>query len=148
MLPTSHCDTCKLLSGAPYTLNQIIPLKALNITKGKDNLGKYTYKGDSGKGVNCVSLAETLSQMGEYTDNGFKSSTARTAPRTCTTTKRPWARTQLCCAPCCSTRTAWAQASSPQRRSTARRGLTGRRRLRRRLRLCRLRSFACVANSM
>ncbi|EAT91568.1 hypothetical protein HBH56_007770 [Parastagonospora nodorum] len=47
-----HCDTCKLLSGAPYTLNQIIPAKALNITKGKD-LGKYTYKGDSGKGVHC-----------------------------------------------------------------------------------------------
>jgi hypothetical protein len=51
----SHCDTCKLLSGAPYTLNQIIPANALSITKGKD-LGKYTYKGDSGKGVHCVSL--------------------------------------------------------------------------------------------
>ncbi|KAH7066380.1 Mss4-like protein [Paraphoma chrysanthemicola] len=47
-----HCDTCKYLSGAPYTLNQIIPKSALNITKGKD-LGKYTYKGDSGKGVHC-----------------------------------------------------------------------------------------------
>ncbi|KAF2124546.1 hypothetical protein P153DRAFT_370946 [Dothidotthia symphoricarpi CBS 119687] len=47
-----HCDTCKSLSGAPYTLNQIIPAKALKITKG-DDLGKYTYKGDSGKGVHC-----------------------------------------------------------------------------------------------
>jgi hypothetical protein len=54
LIDSSHCDTCKLLSGAPYTLNQIIPAKALNVTKGKD-LGKYTYKGDSGKGVHCVS---------------------------------------------------------------------------------------------
>jgi hypothetical protein len=52
----SHCDTCKVLSGAPYTLNQIIPASNLSITKGKDSLGKYTYKGDSGKGVHCVSL--------------------------------------------------------------------------------------------
>lgn len=43
----SHCNTCKELSGATYTLNQIIPAKALKITKG-DDLGKYTYKGDSG----------------------------------------------------------------------------------------------------
>jgi hypothetical protein len=43
-----------MLSGAPYTLNQIIPASALTITKGKDSLGKYTYKGDSGKGVHCV----------------------------------------------------------------------------------------------
>lgn len=47
-----HCNTCKTLSGATYTLNQIIPAKALNITKGHD-LGKYTYKGDSGKNVHC-----------------------------------------------------------------------------------------------
>lgn len=53
---SSHCDTCKVLSGAPYTLNQIIPKKALKITKG-DNLGKYTYKGDSGNGVHCVCLS-------------------------------------------------------------------------------------------
>jgi hypothetical protein len=55
----SHCDTCKMLSGAPYTLNQIIPADALNITKGKD-LGNYTYKGDSGKSVHCVRLSYTL----------------------------------------------------------------------------------------
>ncbi|KAJ4368723.1 hypothetical protein N0V86_009632 [Didymella sp. IMI 355093] len=48
-----HCDTCKQLSGSTFTLNQIIPAKNLNITKGGDNLGKYTYKGDSGKGVHC-----------------------------------------------------------------------------------------------
>jgi hypothetical protein len=63
MVSLSHCDTCKLLSGAPYTLNQIIPTKALNITKGKD-LGKYTYKGDSGKGVHCVSSASRTDLSG------------------------------------------------------------------------------------
>jgi hypothetical protein len=54
LISDSHCDTCKVLSGAPYTLNQIIPADALSITKGKD-LGNYTYKGDSGKSVHCVS---------------------------------------------------------------------------------------------
>ncbi|KAJ4985631.1 duf636 domain protein [Stagonosporopsis vannaccii] len=48
-----HCNTCKSLSGAPYTLNQIIPGKNLSFTKGGDDLGKYTYKGDSGKSVHC-----------------------------------------------------------------------------------------------
>ena len=48
-----HCDTCKTLSGGTYTLNQIVPGEALNITKGKDKLGKYTYKGESGKSVHC-----------------------------------------------------------------------------------------------
>ncbi|OAK94248.1 hypothetical protein IQ06DRAFT_234699 [Phaeosphaeriaceae sp. SRC1lsM3a] len=48
-----HCNTCKQLSGAPYTLNQLVPQTALTVTKGKDNLGKYTYTGDSGKGVDC-----------------------------------------------------------------------------------------------
>jgi len=46
-----HCDTCKLLSGSAYTLNQIIPKANLQITKG--NLKSYTYYGDSGKAVNC-----------------------------------------------------------------------------------------------
>lgn len=46
--PHSHCNTCKQLSGSTYTLNQIIPAKNLSMTKGGDNLGKYTYKGDSG----------------------------------------------------------------------------------------------------
>ncbi|PVH91904.1 hypothetical protein DM02DRAFT_310312 [Periconia macrospinosa] len=48
-----HCDTCKILSGSTFTLNQIIPKSALSITKGGDDLGKYTYYGDSGKGVHC-----------------------------------------------------------------------------------------------
>jgi hypothetical protein len=56
----SHCDTCKYLSGGPYTLNQIIPKSALKITKGESNLGDYTYKGDSGKGVHCVSLPTSI----------------------------------------------------------------------------------------
>ncbi|GAB7356419.1 hypothetical protein MBLNU459_g7191t1 [Dothideomycetes sp. NU459] len=48
-----HCDTCKILSGSTYTLNQIIPKSALKITKGGNVLKSYTYKGDSGKDVNC-----------------------------------------------------------------------------------------------
>jgi len=48
-----HCDTCKILSGSTFTLNQIIPKSALSITKGESDLGKYTYYGDSGKGVHC-----------------------------------------------------------------------------------------------
>lgn len=44
----SHCDTCKILGGGAYTLNQIIPKSALKITKGGEP-GKYTYYGDSGK---------------------------------------------------------------------------------------------------
>jgi len=58
-----HCDTCKELSGGTYTLNQIIPKNALNITKGKDNLGKYTYYGDSGKGVHCYYCANCTSHV-------------------------------------------------------------------------------------
>ncbi|KAF9690539.1 hypothetical protein EKO04_011449 [Ascochyta lentis] len=48
-----HCNTCKQLSGSTYTLNQIIPAKNLEITKGGDGLGRYTYQGDSGKSVHC-----------------------------------------------------------------------------------------------
>lgn len=44
----SHCDTCKILGGGAYTMNQIIPKSALKITKGGEP-GKYTYYGDSGK---------------------------------------------------------------------------------------------------
>lgn len=49
----SHCDTCKILSGGPLTMNQIIPKSALSFTKGGDKLKHYTYKGDSGNDVNC-----------------------------------------------------------------------------------------------
>jgi hypothetical protein len=42
-----HCDTCKILSGGAYTMNQIIPKSALKITKGGEP-SKYSYKGDSG----------------------------------------------------------------------------------------------------
>ena len=45
----SHCNTCKLLSGSAWTLNQIIPKKALKITKGESKIKTYTYHGDSGK---------------------------------------------------------------------------------------------------
>ncbi|MCJ1401373.1 hypothetical protein MMC11_004585 [Xylographa trunciseda] len=46
-----HCDTCKTLSGAAATLNTIIPESDFKLTKGE--LKHYTYKGDSGKDVNC-----------------------------------------------------------------------------------------------
>lgn len=46
-----HCDTCKILSGGAFTLNQIIPKKNLKITKGESGLKHYTYKGDSGKPI-------------------------------------------------------------------------------------------------
>ena len=44
----SHCDTCKILGGGAYTLNQIVPKSALKLNKGGDSLKSYTYKGDSG----------------------------------------------------------------------------------------------------
>lgn len=95
----SHCDTCKLLSGAPYTLNQIIPAGALKITKG-DDLGKYTYKGDSGNGVHCVSYlcnnASACIVCRTYANNVAISITARTAPRTSTTSRTSCPRTSSC----------------------------------------------------
>jgi len=36
-----------LLGGGAYSLSQIVPRSALNVTKG--NLKEYTYYGDSGK---------------------------------------------------------------------------------------------------
>lgn len=49
----SHCDTCKILGGGAYTMNQIIPKSALKITKGGEP-GKYTYYGDSGKVTSSI----------------------------------------------------------------------------------------------
>ena len=46
-----HCDTCKLLGGGSYTLNQIIPKSDFEMKKG--SLKTYSYKGESGKSVNC-----------------------------------------------------------------------------------------------
>ncbi|KAI9845591.1 MAG: hypothetical protein M1837_004688 [Sclerophora amabilis] len=46
-----HCDACKMLSGGGFTLNQILPKKNFKLTKG--NLSTYSYKGDSGKSVDC-----------------------------------------------------------------------------------------------
>lgn len=45
---SSHCDTCKILGGGAYTMNQIIPKSQLKITSGGEP-AKYTYYGDSGK---------------------------------------------------------------------------------------------------
>lgn len=48
----SHCDTCKILGGGAFTMNQIIPKSALKLTGGKEP-GVYSYQGDSGKHVKC-----------------------------------------------------------------------------------------------
>jgi len=58
-----HCNACKVLSGGESTLNQIIPKSALKFTKGGDNLGKYTYQGDSGKSVHCYYCPNCTSHM-------------------------------------------------------------------------------------
>lgn len=42
-----HCDTCKILGGGAFTMNQIVPKSALKITEGGEP-AKYTYYGDSG----------------------------------------------------------------------------------------------------
>ncbi|KAK5130911.1 hypothetical protein LTR08_001575 [Meristemomyces frigidus] len=46
-----HCRTCQLMSGGPYSCNQIIPEADLTITEGTPST--YTYTGASGKAVNC-----------------------------------------------------------------------------------------------
>ncbi|PSS20468.1 hypothetical protein M430DRAFT_41776 [Amorphotheca resinae ATCC 22711] len=46
-----HCDTCKKLGGGAYSLNQIVPMKDLKITKGQ--VKDFTYHGASGKPVHC-----------------------------------------------------------------------------------------------
>ena len=43
----SHCDTCKILGGGAFSLNQIIPQENLKITKGE--VKSYDYTGDSGR---------------------------------------------------------------------------------------------------
>ncbi|MCJ1246934.1 hypothetical protein MMC30_004145 [Trapelia coarctata] len=46
-----HCDTCKILGGGAFSLNQIIPKDDLKITQGE--LKSYDYSGDSGNPVHC-----------------------------------------------------------------------------------------------
>ncbi|KAF2273105.1 uncharacterized protein EI97DRAFT_189951 [Westerdykella ornata] len=48
-----HCGTCKSLSGGTCTLNQIVPRENVQVTKGEESLGCYTYTGNSGKPVHC-----------------------------------------------------------------------------------------------
>ncbi|KAF1990287.1 hypothetical protein K402DRAFT_460393 [Aulographum hederae CBS 113979] len=48
-----HCDTCKVLGGGAFTLNQIVPKSAISFSKGGDSIKAYTYKGDSGNEVKC-----------------------------------------------------------------------------------------------
>merc|ERR1712137_1245869 len=37
-----HCDTCKVLSGGPYTLNQIVPKSATHIYHHQEVMGPDT----------------------------------------------------------------------------------------------------------
>ncbi len=48
-----HCDTCKKISGAPYTCNYIASVEDLTISRGSDRLKVYEYQGASGKNVSC-----------------------------------------------------------------------------------------------
>lgn len=56
-----HCRTCRLLSGAPYSCNQIIPKADLKITSGTPS--KYTYTGASGKPVDCYFCGNCTSHV-------------------------------------------------------------------------------------
>ena len=56
---SSHCDTCKFLSGGAFTMNQIIPKSQLKITKGGEP-SKYTYYGDSGT---CMKSAVSVAAV-------------------------------------------------------------------------------------
>lgn len=51
ILSRSHCSACKTLSGGESTLNNLVPEEDFKVTKG--SFSKYTYKGDSGKDVDC-----------------------------------------------------------------------------------------------
>lgn len=88
----SHCDTCKILGGGAYTMNQIIPKSALKITKGGEP-GKYTYYGDSGK-VHPPYIPPTPPFSPLSNTFFYRQSTATTAPNvplTSTIIKKSWA---------------------------------------------------------
>lgn len=56
-----HCRTCQLLSGAPYSCNQIIAREDLKILHGSPS--KYTYTGASGKPVDCYFCGNCTSHV-------------------------------------------------------------------------------------
>jgi len=57
-----HCNTCKILGGGAFTMNQIIPKSALKITKGGEPK-VYSYKGDSGNEVRCYYCPECTTHI-------------------------------------------------------------------------------------
>jgi hypothetical protein len=77
-----HCDTCKLLGGGTYSLNQIVPKDNIKITKG--DVKTYTYYGDSGL-FDCLQIEELLLTESQATQS--TAITARTAQATFTTIK-------------------------------------------------------------
>lgn len=52
-----HCDTCKILGGGAFTMNQIIPKSALKITQGGEPAA-YTYYGDSGELSGLIAILQ------------------------------------------------------------------------------------------
>ncbi|KIW98086.1 uncharacterized protein Z519_01670 [Cladophialophora bantiana CBS 173.52] len=58
-----HCDTCKKISGAPYTCNYIISSEDLVISQGRERLRVYEYQGASGKNVSCYYCEKCTSHI-------------------------------------------------------------------------------------
>ncbi|KIX03533.1 uncharacterized protein Z518_07086 [Rhinocladiella mackenziei CBS 650.93] len=58
-----HCDTCKKISGAPYTCNYITSIEDFAISQGSDHLKVYEYQGASGKNVSCYYCEKCTSHI-------------------------------------------------------------------------------------
>ena len=56
-----HCRTCQLLGGGQYSLNQIVPVDKIRITRGSCQV--YRYTGASGKEVRCYYCARCTSHV-------------------------------------------------------------------------------------
>jgi hypothetical protein len=56
-----HCRTCQLLGGGAYSLNAIVPLETVRITRGKCDV--YAYTGESGKEVRCYYCGRCTSHV-------------------------------------------------------------------------------------
>ncbi|KAJ2906796.1 hypothetical protein MKZ38_010787 [Zalerion maritima] len=63
-----HCDTCKKISGAPFSCNYIVPREALAVTGGNGGMKTYTYQGASGKDVRCYYCGRCTSHVYHHQD--------------------------------------------------------------------------------
>ncbi|KAL7276423.1 hypothetical protein RUND412_000595 [Rhizina undulata] len=73
-----HCDTCKILGGGAFSCNQIVHKSAISITKGEPKV--YTYKGDSGKSVNCYFCGNCTTHAYHHQELMGDDIVVRTAP--------------------------------------------------------------------